>query len=349
MSNKSLPGDVVELRSRITEALKSVKKFQTPNHKAATIQILNSFGPFIAVWVLMYFLWDVSLLAVIALGFINALFLVRIFIIQHDCGHQSFVKSKRIRNTIGFVCSMFSSIPYSYWAKSHHFHHAHNGMLEVRDIGDIHTLTVEEFKGMNKWKRFWYRVYRSPLVMFVLGPMYYIMIHNRLPLIDLPEFKKIRPKLHINNLAIIVLFTSLILLIGFKFLAIQFIILGFFSIIAIWFFYIQHQHEHGYKEWKSKWEYIVAAIRGSSYYKLPNWLNWFTGNIAIHHIHHLNPAIPNYNLKKCVEEIPWFNKFTTEITFFESLKLAKHKLWDEASERMITLAEYYKMEKIGFA
>lgn len=340
-------GDAAELRNRITEALKSVKKFQTPDNKKAAIQIINSFGPFIAVWVAMYLLWDVSMLAVIGLAFLNALFLVRIFIIQHDCGHQSFVKSKRGRDVIGFVCSLFSSIPYAYWAKSHHFHHSHNGMLEVRDIGDIHTLTVKEFNGMSRMKRFWYRVYRSTFVMFFLGPIYYIFIHNRLPLINMPDFKKITSKLHINNIVIIGVFATLCILVGLKFLAIQFMILGFFSIIAIWFFYIQHQHEHGYKMWKDKWEYLVAAIKGSSYYKLPGWLNWFTGNIAIHHIHHLNPAIPNYNLKKCVEEIPWFNKFTTEITFWESLKLAKNKLWDEASERMITLKEYYQMERMG--
>jgi omega-6 fatty acid desaturase (delta-12 desaturase) len=347
MSNNSRPGNAEELKAKITQALKSVKKYQDPDHKKAIIQILNSFGPFIGVWIAMYLLWDISKLAVIGLGFLNALFLVRIFIIQHDCGHQSFVKSKKARDTIGYVCSLFSSIPYAYWAKSHHFHHENNGMLEVRDIGDIHTLTVKEFNQMSKFKRFWYRIYRSPIVMFVLGPVYYILIHNRLPLINLPDFKKVYPSLHINNLLIIGLFISLVFLIGYEFLAIHFIILGFFSIIAIWFFYIQHQHEYGYKEWKDKWEYLIAAIRGSSYYKLPGWMNWFTGNIAIHHIHHLNPAIPNYNLKKCVDEIPWFNKFTTEITFLQSLKLARNKLWDEANERMITLKEYYHMERMG--
>ncbi len=348
MSRKGkLPGDAEELKQRITEALKSVKKFQTPNHTKAIIQILNSFGPFILIWILMYYLWDKNMAAVVGLGFLNSLFLVRIFIIQHDCGHQSFVKSKFVRDVIGFVCSLFSSIPYAYWAKSHHFHHAHNGMLEVRDIGDIDTLTVNEFKNLSRWKRFWYRVYRSYIVMFILGPIYYILIHNRLPLISLPGFEKVKPKLHVNNLVIIGVFALFIYWIGVKFIAIQLIILGFFAITAIWFFYIQHQHEHGYKRWKNKWEYLVAAIRGSSYYKLPGWMNWFTGNIAIHHIHHLNPAIPNYNLKKCVEEIPWFNKFTTEITFWESLKLAKNKLWDEATQRMITLKEYYYMEKMG--
>jgi omega-6 fatty acid desaturase (delta-12 desaturase) len=132
-----------------------------------------------------------------------------------------------------------------------------------------------------------------------------------------------------------------------KVLFIQFIILSIFGIIAIWFFYIQHQHEHGYKHWKEKWEFMYAAVKGSTYYKLPKLFNWLTGNIAIHHIHHLNPAIPNYNLQKSIREIPWINKYTTEITFWQSLKVATHKLWDEQSERMITFAEFYLMEKKG--
>ena len=193
-----------------------------------------------------------------------------------------------------------------------------------------------------------YRIYRSPLVMFVAGPIYYIIIHNRLPLINLPEFKKARPALWVNNAIYVALLVGLCFILDWKkFLSVHFIILSFFAIIAIWFFYIQHQHEQGYKHWRSKWEFIYAAVKGSSYYKLPALLNWFTGNIAIHHIHHLNPAIPNYNLKKSVDAIPWFNKYTTEITFWESLKLATHKLWDENTERMITFREFYKMEKAG--
>lgn len=337
-----------EFKVKVREALKSIKKYQTPSNTKAIIQVINSFGPFVLIWALMYNLWDYSILAVLALGILNAFFLVRIFIIQHDCGHNSFIQSKFWRNTIGYVCSIFSSIPYFYWAKSHHFHHNNNGRLEVRDIGDIDTLTVKEFAAMPKSKRFWYKVYRSPIVMFFFGPLYYIFIHNRFALINLPEFKKEKWRLYISNLVITAIFVSLCFVFDWKkFISTQFLILGFFAVIAIWFFYVQHQHEHAYKHWKDKWEFMYAAIKGSSYYKLPRIMNWFTGNIAIHHIHHLNPAIPNYNLKKCVQEIPWFNKFTTEISFWESIKLATHKLWDEQSQRMITFKEYYQLEKMG--
>ena len=143
--------EIKDFKANVNLALKTLREYQKTDTKKAIIQILNSFLPFFAIWILMYNLWDVSKLAVFGLGILNALFLVRIFIIQHDCGHQTFVKSKGWRNTIGYACSLVSSIPYHYWAKSHHFHHNHNGMLEVRDIGDIDTLTVEEIQEIRKF------------------------------------------------------------------------------------------------------------------------------------------------------------------------------------------------------
>ena len=337
-----------EFKEKITQALKTIKQYQTPSYTKATIQLLNSFGPFVALWILMYNLWDNYKWITIALGLLNALFLVRIFIIQHDCGHNSFVKSRHMRNIVGYICSIFSAIPYFYWAKSHHFHHNHNGMLEVRDIGDLDTLTVKEYAALGKFKRFLYRVYRSPLVMFGIIPIYYVVLHNRLALIKLPEFKKMKWSLTLNNVALIGGVVLLCIFLDWKkVLFVHLITLCLFAVVAIWFFYIQHQHEYGYKHWRKKWEFMYAAVKGSSYYKLPAIFNWFTGNIAIHHIHHLNPAIPNYNLKKSVDAVPWLNNYTTEITFWQSLKLATHKLWDENSERMITFKEYYSLEKKG--
>ncbi len=337
-----------EFTAKVKEALKVLKEYQTPDTKKAITQIINSFGPYLLIWIGAYLLWDYSVLAALALGIINAFFLVRIFIIQHDCGHNSFVKSSLWRRIIGYLCSLSSSIPYTYWAKSHHFHHMNNGVLEVRDIGDIDTLTVKEYAALGKFKRFMYRMYRAPLVMFFLGPIYYIFIHNRLPLIKLKEFKKFRPELYINNVIYIGIIVGFCFLLDWKkFLGMHFTTLSFFAIIAIWFFYVQHQHEHSYKHWRDKWEYLYAAVKGSTHYKLPALLNWFTGNIAIHHIHHLNPAIPNYHLRKSLNAVPWFSKFTTEISFRESLKLINHKLWDENSERMISFREFYRMERAG--
>ncbi len=328
--------------------IKNFNKFTQTNSVKATIQILNTFLPFIGIWILMYISLDYSYWLTLLLGIINSFFLVRIFIIQHDCGHRTFLNNNFARNAVGYVCSLFSTIPYHYWAKSHHIHHSHNGQLDLRDIGDINTLTVKEFKESSKLQRFGYRVYRSFPVMFVLGPVYYVLIHNRLPMIKMEIFKNEKWRLLLNNVVLIGIFLALGYWLGwYKFLMTHMTIIVLFSIIAIWFFYVQHQHEEAYKQWKDKWDYLTAAIRGSTYYKLPVVFNWLTGNIGIHHIHHLNPAIPNYNLQQALAENQWINQYTTILTFWKSLKLASNKLWDEASQRMITFKEYYELEAIG--
>ena len=227
-----------------------VKKYQTPNPKLAVSQMITSFLPFIGLWVLMYFSLEVSYFLTLGMAFLNAFFLVRIFIIQHDCGHQSFLSSRKLNNSIGFVCSLFSLIPYKYWAKSHNFHHGHNGQLEeeIRDIGDLGLLTVEEFSKLSALGKFKYRVYRMPIVLFGVGSMYYILIHNRLPMIKEKGFELAKRSLIMSNLAVILFYTALILIFGAKtFFKIQVPIIVFFGIIAIWFFYVQHQHEHAYK------------------------------------------------------------------------------------------------------
>ncbi len=330
------------------QLIKSFQKYTKTDKSKATIQIINSFIPFIGIWILMYIVYDYSYWFTLLLGMVNAFFLVRIFIIQHDCGHRTFVSSSTARNIIGYICSLFSTIPYNYWAKSHHIHHSHNGQLELRDIGDIDTLTVSEFNGLSRLGKFRYRVYRSWLVMFLLGPIYYVLIHNRLPLIKMDVFKNEKWRLWLNNLVLLAIFLTLGYFLGWaKFFITHLTIVVFFSIIAIWFFYVQHQHEESYKQWKNKWDYLTAALRGSTYYKVPPLFNWLTGNIGIHHIHHLNPAIPNYNLQTALSENTWVNNYTTIVGFWDSLKLATHKLWDESSQRMITFSEFYRLKSAG--
>lgn len=328
--------------------LKSFTKYTTTDKTKAIIQIINSFGPFLAIWVLMYLSLDYSYWLTLLLGILNSFFLVRIFIIQHDCGHRTFLDNSKARTIIGYVCSLFSTIPYHYWAKSHHIHHSHNGQLELRDIGDIDTLTVNEYKALTPMKKFKYRIYRSIPVMFFIGPVYYVLIHNRLPKIKMDVFKNETWRLWLNNIVLAAIFVTLGYFLGWgKFFLTHLTIVVLFSVIAIWFFYVQHQHEEAYKQWRDKWDYLTAAVRGSTYYKVPRVFNWLTGNIGIHHIHHLNPAIPNYNLKKALAENQWINQYVTIITFWESLKLASNKLWDESQQKMITFSEYYKLEQAG--
>ena len=323
-----------------------VKKYQTPNHTKATIQMITSFLPFIGVWILMYFSLSISYWLTLPLAFLNAFFLVRIFIIQHDCGHQSYFKSRKLNDSVGFICSFFSLIPYKYWAKAHNFHHGHNGRLEedIRDIGDLKVLTVEEYGRCTPFQKMAYRVFRMPVILFGIIPVYYILINNRFPLIRLRGFEVARRSLVWSNLWTVGFYVACFFIFGaWTFLKIQIPIIAFFAIIAIWFFYVQHQHERAYKHWQSNWNYVLSAIQGSTYYRLPKVFQWLTGNIGLHHIHHLSSLIPNYNLETCKNENPVLQEHITIIGFGESLKCMFHKLWDEQQERMITFKEYREL------
>jgi acyl-lipid omega-6 desaturase (Delta-12 desaturase) len=320
------------------------KRYQKPNTRIAFWQLLTSFGPFFVLWVLMYLSLDYSYLLTFGLALLNGFFLVRIFIIQHDCGHQSFTKHKKLNNVLGYICSLLSFIPYRYWAKGHNYHHGHNGLLhEYRDIGDIDLLTVEEYSKLSKLKRFNYRLFRHSFVLFGIVPTYYVLIHNRLPLINLKGWESAKRSLFFSNLVLVALCAAIWMLLGWKALVlVQLPILVVFGTIAIWFFYVQHQHEFSYKQWKDKWDYTLSAIQGSTYYKLPKVFHWLTGNIGYHHIHHLSSLVPSYQLAKCHEENPIFDKLATKMTFSESLSCAFNKLWDEQQQKMISFSDYYK-------
>jgi len=339
-----------ELETEIQDKLKNwaqiVSKYQKPNIKKAIWQLVNTFVPFLGLWVLMYFSLDWSYWITLALALINGFMMVRIFIIQHDCGHRSFFKNQKLNNLLGFICSSFSSIPYRFWAGTHHFHHAHNGQLEVTNIGDVKTLTVDSYRRLNWFKKFRYRLYRNPFVLFVLGPIYYISFSCRTPIIPFKGWKKFKWSLWANNVYLILFYALMAAVIGWKkFFLVQIPIIAVFAIIAVWFFYVQHQHEETYKQWKNKWDYLMSAIKGSTYYKLPKVFQWFSGNIGYHHIHHLNPKIPNYNLEKCAKENPVLNRYVRVMTFFESLKCIFNHLWDEESQRMISFREFRRLEK----
>ncbi len=321
-----------------------IKDYQIPNTRKAIIQLLNSFLPFIGLWVLMYFSLNWSYLITLGLAVVTAFFLVRIFIVQHDCGHQSFLKSRKWNDAIGFVASFFSTIPYKYWSRSHSHHHAHNGQLEHRGMGDIFYLTTEEYRNRSKWGKIRYRVFRHPIVQFMIAPVVYLTISLRYPFLKLKGWKKIRRSHIINNVMFVLVYGTLAVLLGWKQLLLVHVpVLLIFGVIAFWFFYIQHQHEENYNEKQEEWDHLLASIRGSTYYKLPKLFQWLTGNIGLHHIHHLNSRIPNYHLEACTRDNPILNKYVTTITFRESLKCMRHKLWDGEQRRMISFEEYERV------
>ena len=324
-----------------------VKQYQLHNSRKATIQVINSFLPFIALWIAMYVWRDESIWLIIGLAVVNAFFLVRIFIIQHDCGHQSFTASRKANNLIGALCSLLTFIPYKYWAKNHNYHHGHNGILDKnRAIGDINTLTVNEFRSLSPFEQFKYRLVRSAPVLFLIGPLFYIFYNNRFPIIRLKGWEVANRALLWNNFFLISLHATLIYFLGWEaFTLVHFPIIVAFGTIAIWFFYVQHQHEYTYKAWKDQWNYLQASIQGSSYYKLPRLFHWLSGNIGYHHIHHLNALVPNYELARCHHENPIFDQVANTLTFWQSLHCIYNKLWDEDKEKMIGWREYSNMQK----
>jgi acyl-lipid omega-6 desaturase (Delta-12 desaturase) len=325
-----------------------IKKYQVPSTKEAVIQIANSFSFYILLLALQFYLYDKSFWLSAIVAILNGFLLSRIFIIQHDCGHSSFTKSKTANEIIGTVCSICTLIPYRYWAKNHSFHHAHNGQLEFSDIGDIEVLTTEQYAALNWKQKVRYRVYRNPLYLFTIGGFIYVVIYNRFAFLDNDYFKRVKKSVNVSNALFILSYAGLAYVFGpERFLVVQFTNLFFFGSYALWFFYIQHQYEHIFKSGRENWNYVVAAMKGSTYYKLPRVFHWLSGNIAYHHIHHLSPAIPNYNLRRCHKENPVFEKHTNTITFWQSLKTLRSNLWDEQQQKMVSFKEYKRNRRMS--
>ncbi|MBK6930889.1 MAG: fatty acid desaturase [Saprospirales bacterium] len=320
-----------------------VKPYQLPNTRKAVFQILNTLTPFLGLWAAIFFLVDSSIWLAAPLFLVNGFFLGRLFILQHDCGHQSFTASRQANYIIGNFLALLTCIPFKYWASSHNFHHGHNNLLwKHRDIGDIPTLTVAEFRKINWLYRILYMTLRNGFVLFILLPPVYVFFNNRFPLVWLKSFAHARRSL-LRSTALLAAFYALIyLLLGWKGLIIQFALVWIFGSYALWFFYVQHQHESTYKQWRDRWDYVRAAIQGSSFYKLPRVLNWLTGNIGYHHIHHLNPLVPNYELVRCHRENPILDQLANKLTLWQSFRCLFNKLWDEEQQRMISFREYFR-------
>jgi len=310
-----------------------VRKYQTPCLKQSLWQITNTFVPYVALWVLMAYSVSVSWPLTLALAACAALFLVRIFIIFHDCGHGSFFRSKRANYYLGFLSGLITLTPYRQWTWQHAVHHGTSGNLDARGTGDIWTMTVNEYKSASTMVRLQYRFCRNPIVVFLLAPLGIFLVYQRFP--SKKASKRDRRDVHWMNGAILLYCIAMSLIFGFwHFLWIQLTVTGISGFLGVWLFYVQHQFEDTY--WKSgkQWDYATSALRGSSFYKLPAVLNWFSGNIGYHHIHHLSSRIPNYKLKACHEAEPLFQQ-VPELTLRSSLKSLKLRLWDEDSQKLV--------------
>ena len=265
--------------------------------------------------------------------------LVRLFIIQHDCGHGSFFASRTANEWVGRLISLLTLAPYDFWRRSHALHHATSGNLSRRGIGDVTTLTVQEYLALTPWQRIGYRIYRHPLFLFGFGVPFYFLVYQRSPLFHPLKVKDIWKSIIGLDAAMVAVYGGLMWLIGVKpVLAVIVPIVFVASSIGGWLFFVQHQFEETHWEYAGDWDYQVAAVHGSSYYVLPPILQWFTGNIGLHHIHHLCSTIPNYRLQECLDASPELQTMN-RLTLLESLNCVRLALWDEANRKLVSFRE----------
>jgi acyl-lipid omega-6 desaturase (Delta-12 desaturase) len=310
-----------------------VARYQEPALRRSIWQIVNTLVPYAALWYLMYLSRGVSLWLSAGLALLAAGFLVRVFIIFHDCGHGSFFKSRKANDIVGFITGVLCFTPYYQWRWEHALHHASSGDLDRRGIGDVWTLTVQEYLEASRWKRFAYRLARNPFVLFVLAPLFLFLVLQRFPTPKAP--RRERHSVYWTNLALLALAAALSWAFGLKtYLLLQSALTMAAGIAGVWLFYVQHQFEGVYWERGEGWDYCTAALKGSSFYKLPKVLQWFSGNIGFHHIHHLSPRIPNYNLERCHKAEPLFQT-VKPVTFFSSFKSLTFRLWDEQRRKLV--------------
>ncbi len=322
--------------------------FQTPQLRKSLVQLLTSFGGFLGTCGAIYALTDLSYWLALLLVPVAAGFLVRIFIIQHDCGHLSFLRSRRANDAVGFACSLMTLTPYLSWRRQHAGHHGVWNDLDRRERGaDIYSscLTVREYGAASPWARRLYRWTRHPIVANLLLPPLVFVVLYRLPF-DMPRsWRDERRVVHLTTLGVVILLGGLGLLLGFdRLVAVQLPIMTLAAIAGVWLFSVQHRGEGVRWARHEKWTPTSAALEGSTFLRLPRILQWFTGNIGFHHVHHLNPRVPNYRLQKCHEAIAALRE-VPELSFRQAIRNLRYVLWDEDRDRMVT----FRQARLGFA
>ena len=310
-------------------------RYKGPDLKRSVWQLASAVGLFAGAWALMYLSLSVGYWLTLLLAVPAAFLLVRLFIIQHDCGHAAFFRSARVADIGGSILGVLTLTPYHYWTKTHALHHATSGNLEHRGFGDIDTLTVDEYLASSRWQRFKYRVYRHPAVLFGVGAVVHFFVRHRLPTIVPRHWTRERRSILWTDVGLATLAALVGRLVGFLPLLMVHLPVALLSCtIGVWLFYVQHQFEPTYWEHDERWAYDAAALQGSSYYRLPKLLQWATGNIGLHHIHHLLPRIPNYRLQEALDEHPELRQVPT-LTLWESLRCIRLTLWDERARKLV--------------
>ena len=323
-----------ESTTRLKDWKAVIARYQGADIRRSLFQLISTMAMLIVTLVIMHKMidrawWVTALLAIPAAGL-----MVRVFIIMHDCGHGSFSPWPTFNDAIGFITGVLTFTPYAQWRREHAMHHASSGDLDHRGYGDVDTLTVREYLARTKWGRFKYRLFRNPAVLLGLGPLHMIIL-QRFRTKGVATGKVQLSSVWMTNIAIGGLAATFILAAGYK--SVVFIYLPTYYLAAatgVWLFYVQHQFEDAYWESREKWDYATAAVHGSSHLRLPKVLQWFTGNIGLHHVHHLGPRIPNYRLQKAHDENALFHEAPV-MTIKLGMKALRLTLWDEQNRQMI--------------
>ncbi len=317
----------------------TLARYREPSTWRSVFELAVTLVPFVFLWGLAWVAMDVSPWLSLAIAVLNGGFLVRIFIIQHDCGHASYLHNRTAQDWLGRVLGVLTLTPYDVWKRTHAIHHQHHGNLDHRGIGDVMTLTVEEYRARSVWGRMTYRLYRHPVVLFVLGPSYLFILQNRLPFGLMRSGWRYWISAMGTN-AFIAIVVGLILWLGglmpLLLIYIPTSVIG--ATIGVWLFYVQHQFEETHWEKSKDWQVHDAALEGSSHYQLPAPLQWITGNIGVHHVHHLYSRIPFYRLTEVLRDHRALAE-AQKLSIRESLVCVKLNLWDEKTRKLVSFRE----------
>ena len=318
--------------------VKLLSEYRDPDTTRSWFELAVTIGPFVLLWALAWWSLGVSCWLTLALSSLNAAFLLRLFAIQHDCGHGAFFRNRTLSDWLGRVLGVLTLTPYDVWRRSHSIHHSSAGNLGRRGMGDIHTLTVAEYRDLTPYNRLMYRLYRHPLVLFGLGPGYLFFLQNRLPL-GLMETARYWISAMCTNAAILALLGLIFWFGGLMPILLIFLPSTLLAATAgVWLFYVQHQFETTHWEAEEDWQLHDAALHGSSHYVMPAVLQWLSANIGIHHVHHLHSRIPFYRLPRVLRDhadLATGNRMTIR----ESFQNARLHLWDEDSRRLLSFRE----------
>ncbi len=337
--NVQYPMPEPKVQRSSVEWVRELSKYRDPNHLRSAFELVVSLLPFILLWAIAWWSMSISYFLTLGISVLNALFLVRIFCIQHDCGHGSFFRNRALSDWVGRGLGILTLTPYDVWRRSHAIHHSHAGNLDHRGIGDIMTLTVDEYHNRSWVGKLMYRLYRHPVITFGLGPAYVFLLENRLPLGYMNSGWRYWTSAMGTNVAITVILGVMFWLGGIMPLLLIFLPTSVIaSALGVWLFYVQHQFEETHWDKDEDWHMQDAALHGSSHYVMPSVLQWFTANIGVHHVHHLYSRIPFYRLTEVLRDHGELAE-AQRLTIMESFKCVRLKLWDEKERRLLTIKE----------